>query len=633
MIDRVPSKKSFRNFIIFIIVLLVVYSALSVKFAIDAKQQALQGKTNLEQALEFFNVHNFEQARLNIDASNMDFRLAHKNILKMYLWRPLPWVGTQLKTVNLLLDAGINLTDAVSQSTVIAQDIVKEFADRKNLSYAGITKTDKKMVLGKISASQPQLAQIKNKIDKAIADLDRIPNTGVTKQLADKIAPIKAQMPQIKTFGGKILPLLLNLPQLVGYPDGATYLVLLQNNDELRPTGGFIGTYGILKINNGDIDQFQTDNIYNIDDPAAKKGFSVVPPAPLVKYLNAKNWYMRDANWSPDFPTSAEKTEWFYHQEGGPEQKFDGVIATTPTYIASLLKVIGNQKVDGLTFTSENIQDMLENRVGKDYYTLGIPEPQRKSIVGQLGVQIKEELFKLPLKDLAKVGQATINALEEKQFLIYSKHPDIENQLAKNNWNAVIRQTPNDYLFVVDTNIASLKSDRVIDRKIDYTVKPEGSDLVAKLILTYKNNGYFTWKLSRLRSWTRVYVPQGSQLISVQGLMDNDRSTKPGQVETYDEFGKTVFAGFIAIEPGETRSLTYEYRLPTAISAQVYTNGYNLIVQKQAGTPGTKLGLSLEFSKKINDFSPSDFGSRRDGANKVLFSTDLKVDKEFTVSF
>ncbi|MFA5318027.1 MAG: DUF4012 domain-containing protein [Patescibacteria group bacterium] len=105
------------------------------------------------------------------------------------------------------------------------------------------------------------------------------------------------------------------------------YLILLQNNTELRPTGGFIGNYGILKIKEGRITSLYIDDIYNLDKLAEEK-LEIIPPEPLRKYFNRERWFLRDINWSPDFSISAHRAWAMYLLEGGQE-KIDGIIAVT----------------------------------------------------------------------------------------------------------------------------------------------------------------------------------------------------------------------------------------------------------------------------------------------------------------
>ena len=114
--------------------------------------------------------------------------------------------------------------------------------------------------------------------------------------------------------------------------------------------------------------------------------------------------------------------------------------------------------------------------------------------------------------------------------------------------------------------------------------------------------------------------------------MDNDRSTAPGEVETIEEFNRTVFGAFIAIEPGETGTLSYQYKLPKEVSDLVEGDKYILTVQKQSGTIAHQLNLSFDFDRNIDSWHPLDKGQEQDD-NIVTFSTDLSVDRSFAINF
>ena len=153
----------------------------------------------------------------------------------------------------------------------------------------------------------------------------------------------------------------------------------------------------------GEIEEFFTDDTYNLD-----KNFTqiITPPEPLAIYNQDKEWTFRDANWSPDFPTSSRKMLEFYRLEGGLDwQQVDAVIALTPTVIEDLLQVLGPQRVSGYDyeFTSSNFTDQLELHVEKTYKQIGESKEDRKSIIGKLGQQLIAKMFALPPAKLIEV--------------------------------------------------------------------------------------------------------------------------------------------------------------------------------------------------------------------------------------
>jgi hypothetical protein len=188
---------------------------------------------------------------------------------------------------------------------------------------------------------------------------------------------------------------------------------------------------------------------------------------------------------------------------------------------------------------------------------------------------------------------------------------------------------------VVDSNLASLKTDQYVDRTINYSLNWKGSDLIANVSIVYKNNADFTWKSTRLRSYTRVYVPAGSTLLSSSGAMENDKTKDPahtpGQVESATEFGKNYFGAFIAIEPHEVGTLSFTYKLPDQIKNQINLGAYNLLIQKEAGVI-PNLTLDLNFGKNIESSTPVNQASGMFAAG-YKDSQALSQDSEFKLKF
>jgi hypothetical protein len=384
------------------------------------------------------------------------------------------------------------------------------------------------------------------------------------------------------------------------------------------------------------VENFDTENIYVLDIPA-ERFLRVDPPAPIEKYLKINGWFMRDSNWSPDFPTAAAQAEWFYHAERGPEQKIDAVVAVTPTFMEDILRQTGNIELDGEVFTPENLMDVLQYKVEKEYYEKGIPESKRKDVVGKLGEKIFEKLANLPSSAWSGLFNVAEKDLVEKHILIWSKNQELQTIINREGWGGEVRSSHGDYLSVIDANLAALKTDGVMDKKISYSFSPDAlGNLRAKVSITYKNNGMFTWKTTRYRTYTRVYVPAGSTLIRGSGMLENDKLSnplgRPGKIDVGEEFGKTYFGAFISIEPGKEGTLSFEYILPEKIKNQISRGLYNLLVQKQSGTIGLPLTLNLDFGKNIKQAIPAE--EEKEWGNDVYkLQTDLRIDREIKIGF
>ena len=410
------------------------------------------------------------------------------------------------------------------------------------------------------------------------------------------------------------------VPRVMGYLKPQTYLVLFLNNTEIRPGGGFIGSYAVVRINSGRVSILETNGSENLDWDAPDD-FNVASPAPLKTYLKQPRWFFRDANWSPDFPTSARYTHWLYRFENGREgSKIDSIIGITPRLVEELLAITGPLRVGNKTFNAETFVNELEYHVEVGFKDEGIKKSDRKVILGDLSRGLLAKLTKLSLLQIKNMLPMLTRLAQERQIMMYSNYDELQNVLVKNNWAGEVKKSVGDYLMVVDANLNSLKSDPEVSREITYRLLPDGRRWRAQVVISYNHHGDFNWKTTRYRSYTRIYAPRGAELISAQGFMNIKK--EPAQPETTEELNKTVFGGFISIEPQEEKTITLEYFLPKEIGEQIRADKYNLFVQKQLGTGAVPLTVELDFGKKVGT-----------GGTVYRSKTDLRTDREFRINF
>jgi len=438
-------------------------------------------------------------------------------------------------------------------------------------------------------------------------DVDRLGNSFLLNKQKENLLKLSLGVKEFKSVIGRLNELLKIGPSLLGYPDSATYLLLLQNDHEMRATGGFIGNYGILTINNGKLENIYIDDIYHLDSEVIGS-LEMEPPAPIRKYLGVQYWYMRDSNWSPDFPTAAAKAIEFYKLEGGIE-KIDGVIAISPNVISALLDVTGEIIISNVLYESENFTNILQYEVEQNYEARGATNWERKEIIGELANVLANEVSNLPLDKMFSVIDIVYDNLESRELQIYSLDENTQSYLIEKNWAGELHFVNNDFLMVVDSNMAAFKTNQYINRSVDYFIQeisnPVGDNYnIATVKINYNHTGDFSWDTTRYRTYTRIYVPIGSVLINWSGAMENDRSSEPGAIDVYMEKDKTVFGAFIAVEPGDSGELILQYRLPDYVM-----NNYTFYYQMQAGMKDN-LSVSLFNNKKINLEVKSDIEMR-----------------------
>jgi len=368
------------------------------------------------------------------------------------------------------------------------------------------------------------------------------------------------------------LKLFLNsVPEVMGYGEPKKYLFLFQNDKELRPTGGFWTAYAIFTLQDGRIVEMQSDDMYNLDLDRPLSFYFAAPPE-VKQYLKIDYWYIRDANLSPDYPTSVANL--FKHWERLRLPKVDGVMAVDTFFLEKLLEVLGEVNVPGYgePFSKDNVVYQLElysNVWGKN-------EAGRKNIVGDLMREVINLVFGMPGNKYDDFLAGMIDQAQRKHLLLYFSQDDFEELATKYGFGGDLKPYEGDYLHINDANLAGRKANWWMKEQVIKEVAKEGGQWVSTVTINYHNDGEYNaeWNTGYL-DYVRVYVPQGSQLISSEG------SRK--EVATFEELGKTVFDAYIGVPPGEKHTLVFKYELPNGV---IEGKDYRLLIQKQPGTEG-----------------------------------------------
>ncbi|MFZ5365117.1 MAG: DUF4012 domain-containing protein [Patescibacteria group bacterium] len=568
----------------------------------------------------------FTEAKAPLEQAKSRFERAQKTLapLKNSYYSRIYYIDQQLLGIDDLLEIGIQISD----SLIAANQLGLEFTDiieNQNLKFSQLSRADKHEILGALYDAGPQLEKIQSNLNIATTRLKDFNDRPMFALIKNAAQPIEENLPKFQPIFENIAVYGKALPELAGYQKQMNYLFLLQNNDELRPGGGFIGTYGVIQVKDADFVDFFTDNIYKLDR-LAEGVLKVEPPKPVKEELKQNYWYMRDANWWHDFPRSAANVEWFYQAENGPIKQIDGVIAITQTFIESLISVTGPITVDGITFTRENFTDQLQFEVEKGYELAGIEEEQRKEIIRPLAEQIISKIMSLPRSEWLKLFDLIDQNIDEKQVLFYAKDKNLQSELSNIGWTGEAYMGDDDYLAVVDANLAALKTDSVMVRDYEYRLEEKNDGLYANVHLTYENLGLFTWKTTRYRTYNRIYVPAGSQLISYR---QGGRLLDINKIEVFEELGKQVFGHFFMIEPKATETIDVAYKLPDKVAQQLREDEYQLVIQKQPGLDHAGLKVEMIFIKPISAVNENleKFGQT------VKSAGELREDMEFKVEF
>ena len=380
------------------------------------------------------------------------------------------------------------------------------------------------------------------------------------------------------------------------------YLVVFQNNAEMRPTGGFIGTFAVVSFADYKIQKIDFNtNIYKLDNAFTTKT-QVLPPDPLSEITQNK-WALRDSNFDINFPEASADIQWFFEQESS--QKVDGVIAVNASIISDLLRLTGPVYVEkyDTTITADNFFQEMAQKIEKEYFNSAEnqAENEPKTILKDLMPILADKAFNLPKYKLVKLASDSMN---QKQILLQSNNDSIQQSILANNWGGEIQSTDGDYLGVNNANITDLskiknggaKTSLKIKESIDYRVEEVGGALQSNLTLTRSHTGSYAWPDGANMNWTRVLVPEGSTLLTAQ-LNGQDVSDT---VEIGYEAGKKTFGFWMNTNPQSSSVLNLTYKLP------INSSNYSLLVQSQPGNLGDNLIVNYKNRTIFNGFFNQD---------------------------
>lgn len=611
-------KKSFMRFAVSSFLIPVIIFTFSFAQSQFEKKGKVLGEStaaydNLKSAAGYAFASDFALTGENFESANLNFAKARETINGIgsgigETVANLP-IDTPLSTAQNLASAGENISLAG-----------KDLSDM--LSKVSAESTDMAL-LGKLGDLEPNLKSASSHLRHASENLERVDTAYIPADMREKIELAKNTLPTIATNFQRVAEDYPLISKMLGSIRPQKYLLLFENNSEMRATGGFVGSYGILDIENGKVKNLTIDGIFNPDGQLKEK---IVPPMPIQKI--SASWSMHDANWFADYPTSAKKIALLYEKTGGPT--VDGVIAVTPEAIKKLLLITGPIEMPefGVTITADNFvaetQNQVENLYDKE-------ENRPKKILSALAPILIERTLQSDALDqetraakllgLIQVGE---ESLREKHILIYHQDETIESMLQKRGWGGeVIQNATGDYLSVINSNINGYKTDAVVEEniKLETEIQTNGR-IINTLTIHRKHNGgneAYDWYNRVNADYMRVYVPKGSILLESSGgtveeynppmdytsfKVDADVSAIEKTIkidadsgtQIFEEAGKTVFGNWVYVSPQEEVTVVYKYELPFRVDfASNEVDSYSAIIQKQSGSIGSGFESSIRF--------------------------------------
>jgi len=437
------------------------------------------------------------------------------------------------------------------------------------------------------------------------------------------VEEIRGQLEIMKKFV-KVLPEFLGL-------DGKTkqYMILFQNESELRPTGGFIGSYGMLKFEKGRLLGLEIKDVYEADGQL--RGH-VEPPWEIKNVLNEAKWFMRDANWKADFTKTSADIQWFLDKETG--QKVDGVIGIDLAVAKSFLKVIGEVYISDFkeTINEANLYEQAEFYAETKFFPGSV---QKASFLGAVGKQLFEEIKGLSVEKKMMLTQSMIDLLEQNEIQIALNNQEPAKTITDLGWDGKIYNGKcgvadciADYLYVVEANLGVNKANYFLNRSIEQTVNITQNQVERILRINYENTAKNNnWPGGDYKNYLRIYLPKDVNIAQIKvvdaGDVANFKIYNNNELRIKEVEGKKEI-GFLVIVPIlKKRIVEISYSSKIDLVGKTKFN-YISYIQKQSGSGETGLVNLINYPGDWQPMQVQPVASLVGG--KLLFNQKLNKD-------
>lgn len=407
------------------------------------------------------------------------------------------------------------------------------------------------------------------------------------------LAEIRKDVVVVKAF-------LEKAPVILGATRPTSYLILFQNNMELRPTGGFIGSFAILTFDGGRLTNIDVQDVYSADGQL--KGH-IEPPAPINKYLGEANWYLRDANWDPDWPTTAARVEWFLGKE--IDKSVDGVVGIDLEVAKRLLKITGPIKISDFNevVSADDLYVKTQTETESQFFPGSI---KKASFLSALTKELLDELINFNQGSATAFIQPLSALLKERHIQIFLHDAALQKNLSSLGYSGEVL-IPScegncyaDWLGLVEANLGVNKVNYFIKRDISLEIRMGGVNLERQLTVSYDNSANPALGLGGIyKNYVRFLLPQEAE--TGAAFVGSGENLQTAAFDTKDVQGRKEIGLYLEVLPGEKKRVRVSWASLNPLNFN-QKGEYRLYLRKQAGTleDSVTVGYYPPLNKKVS---------------------------------
>jgi hypothetical protein len=462
--------------------------------------------------------------------------------------------------------------------------------------------------------------------------LDELPTANVSSGLLQNLQQLRAYQEQLITLNDMLIQAPDLLTVALGLGETNSYLILSQNSDELRPSGGYISTYGWMTIRNGrilDYSYYPTSSTTPTPPALSEFGAEITPPNWWIPFRTPMRtaW---DGSWFADFPQTAQMARWYYDNGHNPQSPIDGVIGIDIVGFEYVLGALGQVVVPGynIVVTPANFRQLVY-----DIRAFGQGEEPHKRFVAAIYQQIfaQWQTGSFDERQSSALLGATLRALSEKHIMLNFANESLNTAVDVLGWSG--RQATEDgydYIMVADATLGN-KSARSVVRQLTYDVAiQEDGTVDGRATITYDYpasmadndpavDPEYHGQLDYF-SLMQFFVPRGTTIQDYSDLVLNFQMDEVNN--------RALMTGYIYIPYNGGERFQFNYTTPVVVEPLGDFQRYRLLLQKQPGMIAEPVSVQITLPPNANVIStnPSPVASFRLEQTLLEFRATLTTD-------
>lgn len=630
LFEKINYTKIFTSSILFILLLLITYYLISPFIGISLGSYLIysQGKQLSNSISEL----NFDKIQKETDSISKNITQVENNFNKIFWLFKITNSQDEFSNIYQIVQ-GTKLISESGESLVIGLrplgEYIKDYEPSINEDGAEketikeykeyLTAMDDNRYLLQEGVYKMSLAQ--NLITKV--DTRKYPNF-----IKDFVYQYKELVNQIDSTIRPLEKISEFLPDLLGVDGRRRYLILLQDNGEIRSSGGWISNYAVVAIENGQIHEIFIDDIYNAQALLAFKGFKYKAPNSMARALQGVTYSFPLVNWDPNLENILLSSEQFIYDLGKGDQ-LDGIIALDTVFLQRLLDAWEGVEVaaENDLVTSEN----LYSNIAEDSTSQSPAEIRRSSFLTDLFNSVLTKIFSTKLTDNTKVYEVVSTSINEKNIIFNFKNSSANTYLSSNGWVSNLEPKYQSAPINIDWNWGNNKANLYIKKNHILSINIKDEDTIDySYQITVQNDSKERGKLEGdYINYIRVYIPINAELTSIRGIVDN-------KYNIYNENGYQIVAGWFNTPIQDTATIDIRYRVRNVDSSffpieKTNTHYHMLLdIYKQPGSRMESYSLSITYPQEWTLENSKGLTRIENTANRRF---ELSSDQHFSISW